>query len=131
MNLDIDTPPWAIPLLSPSRYKGAHGGRGSGKSHFFAELLVEEHTANQNQKSVCIREVQKSIKMSAKLLIENKIEQLGVGHYFEVQETVVKSRRGSGVMIFQGMQNHTADSIKSLEGFDRAWVEVSIHSQLN
>ena len=123
MNLDIDTPPWAIPLLSPSRYKGAHGGRGSGKSHFFAELLVEEHTANQNQKSVCIREVQKSIKMSAKLLIENKIEQLGVGHYFEVQETVIKSRRGSGVMIFQGMQNHTADSIKSLEGFDRAWVE--------
>ena len=123
MNLDIDTPPWAIPLLSPSRYKGAHGGRGSGKSHFFAELLVEEHTANQSQKSVCIREVQKSIKMSAKLLIENKIEQLGVGHYFEVQETVVKSRRGSGVMIFQGMQNHTADSIKSLEGFDRAWVE--------
>jgi len=123
MNLDIDTPPWAIPLLSPSRYKGAHGGRGSGKSHFFAELLVEEHVANKNQKSVCIREVQKSIKMSAKLLIENKIEQLGVGHYFEVQETVVKSRRGSGVMIFQGMQNHTADSIKSLEGFDRAWVE--------
>lgn len=123
MNLDIDTPPWAVPLLSPSRYKGAHGGRGSGKSHFFAELLVEEHTANQNQKSVCIREVQKSIKMSAKLLIENKIEQLGVGHYFEVQETVIKSRRGSGVMIFQGMQNHTADSIKSLEGFDRAWVE--------
>ena len=123
MNLDIDTPPWAIPLLSPSRYKGAHGGRGSGKSHFFAELLVEEHTTNQNQKSVCIREVQKSIKMSAKLLIENKIEQLGVGHYFEVQETVIKSRRGSGVMIFQGMQNHTADSIKSLEGFDRAWVE--------
>ena len=123
MNLDIDTPPWAIPLLSPSRYKGAHGGRGSGKSHFFAELLVEEHTANQNQKSICIREVQKSIKMSAKLLIENKIEQLGVSHYFEVQETVVKSRRGSGVMIFQGMQNHTADSIKSLEGFDRAWVE--------
>jgi phage terminase large subunit len=123
MNLDIDTPPWAIPLLSPSRYKGAHGGRGSGKSHFFAELLVEEHVANQNQKSVCIREVQKSIKMSAKLLIENKIEQLGVGHYFEVQEAVIKSTRGSGIMIFQGMQNHTADSIKSLEGFDRAWVE--------
>lgn len=26
-------------------------------------------------------------------------------------------------MIFQGMQDHTAESIKSLEGFDRAWVE--------
>jgi phage terminase large subunit len=27
------------------------------------------------------------------------------------------------VTIFEGMQNHTADSIKSLEGFDRAWFE--------
>jgi phage terminase large subunit len=27
------------------------------------------------------------------------------------------------VIIFEGMQNHTADSIKSLEAFDRAWFE--------
>lgn len=121
--LRIQTPAWAEPLLSPARYKGAHGGRGSGKSHFFAELLVEEHVLNQSQRSVCIREVQKSIKMSAKLLIENKIEQLGVGEYFEVQDNIIKSRKGGGMMIFQGMQNHTADSIKSLEGFDRAWIE--------
>ena len=121
--LRIQTPAWAEPLLAPARYKGAHGGRGSGKSHFFAELLVEEHVSNQSQRSVCIREVQKSIKMSAKLLIENKIEQLGVGEYFEVQDNIIKSRKGGGMMIFQGMQNHTADSIKSLEGFDRAWIE--------
>ena len=121
--LRIQTPAWAEPLLAPARYKGAHGGRGSGKSHFFAELLVEEHVSNQSQRSVCIREVQKSIKMSAKLLIENKIEQLGVGEYFEVQDSIIKSRKGGGMMIFQGMQNHTADSIKSLEGFDRAWIE--------
>ena len=122
-SLNIKTPAWAEPLLAPARYKGAHGGRGSGKSHFFAELLVEEHVSNQSQRSVCIREVQKSIKMSAKLLIENKIEQLGVGEYFEVQDSIIKSRKGGGMMIFQGMQNHTADSIKSLEGFDRAWIE--------
>ena len=29
------------PLLSPARYKGLYGGRGSGKSHFFGELMVE------------------------------------------------------------------------------------------
>jgi hypothetical protein len=29
------------PLLAPARYKGLYGGRGSGKSHFFGELLVE------------------------------------------------------------------------------------------
>ena len=26
------------PLLKPARYKGAYGGRGGGKSHFFATM---------------------------------------------------------------------------------------------
>lgn len=123
MKLEIETPAWAEPLLEPARYKGAHGGRGSGKSHFFGELAIEEHILNPNKMTVCIREVQKSIKMSVKRLLELKIEELGVQNYFEVQETVIKSRIGSGQIIFQGMQNHTADSIKSLEGFDCAWFE--------
>lgn len=123
MNLDIPTPKWAEPLLEPARYKGAHGGRGSGKSHFFAELMVEEHVVNPDQHSVCIREVQQSIKMSVKRLIELKIESLGVGDYFDIQDAVIKSRKGKGLILFQGMQNHTSDSIKSLESFDRAWFE--------
>jgi phage terminase large subunit len=121
--LNIDTPRWALPLLSPSRYKGAHGGRGSGKSHFFAELLVEEHIRNPNQSSVCVREIQLSLNQSVKRLLENKIQDLNVGSYFEVQDKMIKSKHGPGLIIFQGMQNHTADSIKSLEGYDRAWVE--------
>jgi hypothetical protein len=36
--LDIATPHKFVPLLQPSSDKSAHGGRGSGKSHFFAEL---------------------------------------------------------------------------------------------
>lgn len=121
--LEIKTPRWALPLLKPSRYKGAWGGRGSGKSHFFAELLIEEHICNPNQSSVCVREIQKSLSQSVKKLLEVKIEELGVGQYFDVQDSQIKSRRGNGLVIFQGMQNHTADSIKSLEGYDRAWVE--------
>lgn len=112
-----------MPLLEPARYKGAFGGRGSGKSHFFAELLVEKHIIDQNASAVCIREVLKSLKQSVKRLIENKIEELGVGDYFIVQDSQIKSKYGSGLIIFQGMQNHTADSIKSLEGYDTAWVE--------
>lgn len=123
MHLTIETPRWAKPLLEPARYKCVYGGRGSGKSHFFAELLVEEHVANHNLKSVCIREVQKSIRLSVKSLIENKIQALGVGHLFDILDTEIRSRAGSGLITFQGMQNHTAESIKSLEGFDRAWVE--------
>ena len=41
VELRIQTPEVFEPLLEPSRYKGAWGGRGSGKSHFFAELLIE------------------------------------------------------------------------------------------
>lgn len=86
-------------------------------------MLIEEHIINPNQSSVCIREVQKSIKMSVKRLLELKIETMDVGSYFEVQDTQIKSKGGTGTIIFQGMQNHTADSIKSLEGYDRAWCE--------
>jgi phage terminase large subunit len=123
--LQIDTPRWALPLLKPSRYKGAHGGRGSGKSHLFAELLIEEHVRDPERNTVCVREIQKSLGQSVKKLLEIKIESLGVQKYFDVQDTVIKSKFGSGRIIFQGMQNHTADSIKSLEGYDCAWCEES------
>lgn len=123
MNLNIDTPEWSEPLLSSARYKGTWGGRGSGKSHERAEALIEAHTINPDTSSVCLREVQKSIKMSVKRLLELKIEAMGVSDLFEVQESVIKNRRGKGVIIFQGMQNHTAESIKSLEDFDIAWFE--------
>ena len=119
--LEIQTPRWLLPLLDPARYKGAHGGRGSGKSHAFAEMLVERCVMAKTD-AVCIREVQRSLAQSVKRLIENKIEALGLGHLFEVQQSVIKAPHG-GLIIFQGMQNHTSDSIKSLEGFDIAWVE--------
>lgn len=121
--LKIATPEWCLPLLKEHRYKGAYGGRGSGKSHHFAERAIEEMVCDPNKHIVCIREVQSSIRMSVKRLLELKIEALGVGSYFEVQEAVIKSRKGSGIIVFQGMQNHTADSIKSLEGFDICWCE--------
>lgn len=123
MELVIETPAWAEPLLYPARYKGAAGGRGSGKSHFFAELMIEEHAANPNQRSVCIREIQKSLQFSARELLKQKITALGVSRLFDITLTEIRSLNGNGIIIFQGMQDHTADSIKSLEGFDRAWVE--------
>jgi phage terminase large subunit len=86
-------------------------------------MLIEEHVRDQNQNSVCIREIQRSLSQSVKKLLEDKIKALGVGSYFIVQESCIKSARGSGMIIFQGMQNHTAESVKSLEGYDRAWIE--------
>ena len=119
--LTIETPAVFEPLLHASRYKGAWGGRGSGKSHFFAELLIERNIIERCD-AVCIREVQRTLNQSVKKLLESKIEALNVGAYFDVQDKRIKTRHG-GAIIFEGMQNHTADSIKSLEGFDVAWVE--------
>lgn len=120
--LEIQTPRVFLPLLEPSRYKGAYGGRGSGKSHFFAELGVERCLLRSGSRGVCIREVQKTLKESAKRLIEDKITALDVGDQFDVTLNEIKTP-GGGVILFQGMQDHTAESIKSLEGFDWAWVE--------
>jgi phage terminase large subunit len=112
------------PLLHPARYKGAHGGRGSGKSHFFAEQLIEDSLAARGLLSVCIREVQKSLKDSAKRLIESKLARLGLGEAdgFKIYRERIETP-GDGVIVFQGMKDHNAESIKSLEGFGRAWVE--------
>lgn len=122
MNLRIETARAFHPLLQPARYKGAHGGRGSGKSHFFGERIVEECVAEPGTLAVCIREVQKTLAQSSKRLIETKIEALGVGPLFRVFNDKIETP-GDGVIIFQGMQDHTAESIKSLEGFRIAWIE--------
>lgn len=109
-------------LLAPNRYKGAHGGRGSGKSHFFADMMVAKAASSSGFRGVCIREVQKDLNQSAKRLIEDKIAAHGLGHLFDCQKAQTITP-GGGLIIYQGMQDHTADSVKSLEGFDVAWVE--------
>lgn len=121
--LKIDTPRWALPLYKQARYKGAKGGRSSGKSHERAEALVELMIMNKDLNAVCIREIQKSLKYSAKKLIESKIEKFNVSGLFEITLTEIRRIEGKGLCIFMGMQDHTADSIKSLEGFDIAWCE--------
>lgn len=122
LDLELLTPHWFEDYLHAARYKGLHGGRGSAKSHQFAELAVEEAICISDYRLVCIREVQKSLKHSVKALLEHKIAKFRAAANFTIRDTHIETRRG-GLIIFQGMQNHTADSIKSLEGFDRAWVE--------
>ncbi|MGL4813512.1 MAG: PBSX family phage terminase large subunit [Beijerinckiaceae bacterium] len=129
--LNLETPEWALPLLEPARYKAAHGGRGGGKSHLFAENVVERCLGpNKLDKDgqrrpvriVCIREVQNSIKDSVKQLIVDKITAMGVAHRFNVIDTEIRGPNDS-LIIFKGMHAYNAANIKSLEGYDIAWVE--------
>jgi phage terminase large subunit len=127
--LQIPTARVFVPLLEPARYKGAHGGRGSGKSHFFAEKLIDDSLAEPGEcgaglNSVCIREIQKDLNQSSKLLIENKISafRLRETDGFKIFRDVIQTP-GDGLIIFKGMNDYNGDSIKSLEGFKRSWWE--------
>lgn len=119
--ITIETPEWALPLLEPSRYKCAFGGRGGGKSRFFGEMLIDR-CMTPGTSAVCLRETQKSLKHSVKKLVENVIRKHGLQDVFEIQTNQIKTP-GNGIIIFEGLANHTADSIKSLEDFDIAYCE--------
>src|SRR5258708_7907577 len=123
MDLNLKAAPVFEPLLKPARYKAAWGGRGSGKSHFFAELVVGEST-RPGSLIVCIREVQRTLQESAKRLIQRKMEKWGRGEAqgYRVYADHIATP-GDGRIIFLGMQDTTAEGIKSLEGYRIAWVE--------
>jgi phage terminase large subunit len=127
--LRIQTAEAFEPLLQPARYKAAHGGRGSGKSHFFGGLLIEDclsepGNSGEGLRAVCIREVQKDLAQSSKALVEAKLKEHGLTEAdgFKVFRDVIQAP-GDGLVIFKGMNDYTSESIKSLEGFKRAWWE--------
>jgi phage terminase large subunit len=111
-----------VPLLQPARYKGAFGGRGSGKSHEFAKNLLKRCIEKPGTRAVCVREVQRSLEQSVKRLLTDKISEFGISDQFQIAKTEIATP-GNGIIVFQGMQDHTSESIKSLEGFHVAWIE--------
>lgn len=122
--LQIRTAAVFEPLLEPARYRAIWGGRASGKSHFFAGLMIETALSNPSFRGVCIREIQKSLKQSAKKLLEDKLQEFDLGEQqgFKVFREVIETPY-DGLITFTGMQDHTADSVKSMEQIDVAWVE--------
>lgn len=109
------------PLLQPCRYKGAYGGRGGAKSHFFAQEAILRCVESRHR-IVCIREVQNSIKDSVKQLLADKISAFGLDAWFDIVDQEIRGPHGS-LIIFKGMQSYNAANIKSLEAYDIAWVE--------
>ncbi len=119
--LSLNVPRAFTPLLQRARYKGAHGGRGGAKSHFFAEQVVIR-ARTEPSRVVCIREIQDSIRESVRQLIVDKIHKHGLETWFHITEHEIRGPNDS-LIIFKGMQNFNAENIKSLEGYDVAWVE--------
>ncbi len=108
-------------LFQPHRYKVAYGGRGSGKSWSFARALLIK-AANEPTRVLCAREIQKSIKQSVHTLLNDQIQSLGLGAFYEVLESEIRGINGS-TFSFTGLATNTVESIKSFEGCDIVWVE--------
>lgn len=146
MNIHVKPPKLTIPpmpiarvftpLQERRRFRGIKGGRGSGKSWFVAEDMIEQ-ASHQHTRAVCAREIQNSIKDSSKQLLEDKIMtvtkriarahgQKAANHYYtqwRITERELVFKPTDSLFIFRGLQNHTAASIKSLEGFTDFWGE--------
>ena len=125
MKLKIQVPKPFNPIFKENhRYYFLSGGRGSGKSWSVADRLLLEAITNPQTDFLCLREVQLSIQHSSKKLLENRIAYHKLEKCFKILNTHIEII-GGGNIIFKGLQNHTADSIKSFEGFSFVWVEES------
>ena len=119
--LDIKVPRAFVPLLYPCRYKGASGGRSAAKSHYFCESLIED-CLRDHVRAACVREVQESLSDSVKQTLEDKIESMELQSLFRITAREIVGPNDS-LIVFKGAKAHTVHSIKSLEGFTRAYIE--------
>jgi len=124
----IQVPKLLQPIYTKDlRYYFLKGGRASGKSWAVADRMLYELVLHQDKTLLCIREIQKSIKFSSKKLIEERIAYHGLHPYFEILDTEIRCKMGKGQILFTGMQNHTADSVKSMEGINLVWCEEAMN----
>lgn len=121
LELNLRLPVKLAGLYQPRRYKVMHGGRGGGKSHGVAEVLLDMAARNP-LRILCAREIQKSMRDSVHRLLKDKVVKLGLQGFYEVLDNEIRGANGS-LFLFSGLQSHTVDSIKSFEGVDIVWVE--------
>lgn len=104
----------------PSRYKVPYGGRGSAKSWGVAGVAATLGSVRP-LRILCVRELQNSIQESILRLIENRINDLNLSPYYDIQKQGIYGYNGTE-FIFLGIKSDPA-KIKSTEGIDICIVE--------
>jgi phage terminase large subunit len=122
MNLEVEIPDKMYGLFEPHRYKIYHGGRGSAKSWSVARVLIVK-ALEKKLRIGCFREVQKSIRDSVHRLLNDQIQRMGLGKFFDVTRDSIKCIPTGSEFLFAGLASNTVESIKSFEGIDIAWIE--------
>lgn len=106
---------------NPAPYKISYGGRGSGKSWSYASLLIQKLSAEKHN-LLCCREIQKSLEESSYKLLVETISRLRLSGW-EIKKDMLEHDNGSKI-IFRGLKDlRASNAIKSLEGYDLAWLE--------
>jgi phage terminase large subunit len=123
--VSVQLPPKLVPVFSSPRgslrYRGAFGGRGSGKSFSFAKMAAIFGYA-EPLRILCVRELQSSIKESFHAEIKNAIASTPwLADAYDVGVDYVRGKNGTE-FIFKGLR-HNQGSIKSLAQIDICIVE--------
>jgi phage terminase large subunit len=116
----VALPEWGSLLWEDFRHLGLYGGRAAAKSRTVAAALVIQ-SVNQHERTLCGREVQRSIRDSVKRLIEDEIVRLGLATVFDSTETEIRGPNES-LFLFAGIKGN-ANTIKSFEGITTFWGE--------
>ena len=120
----IELNPKYKPLLdSPSRYFVVTGGRGSGKS-YSVNLMALLLTFEPNQNILFTRYTMTSAYTSIIPEFRDKIEQLELEEYFDINRTEITNRLTGNIIYFKGLKtgsgNQTA-ALKSLSNIT-TWI---------
>lgn len=107
-------------LDSDWREAAIYGGRYSLKSHTVARVLLIQ-ARQQKLRVACFREFQNSIADSSHQLLSDLINEYGLVDYKVTDKSIVNTVNGSD-FLFKGL-HHNEQSVKSIEGIDKAWVE--------
>jgi phage terminase large subunit len=118
----VKIPRKLVPVFGgKARYRGAYGGRGSGKSYTFA-LMLALRGAQQPLRILCAREYQNSIRDSSQAEIARAIESVPfLAAHYDVGDSYIRGRNGTE-FVFRGLR-HNYQSIKSMAGIGICWVE--------
>ncbi len=103
-----------------ARYRGAHGGRGSGKSMGFA-LMALLQGIKKPLRILCARELQTTIKDSVHRELVDAVQAFGLDSFYDYGESYVRGFNGTE-FLFKGLR-HNYREIKSTTGVDICWVE--------
>jgi phage terminase large subunit len=105
----------------PATYRGAYGGRGSGKSFSFA-LMAAVRGYAKPMRILCARELQNSIRDSVHNEVVSAIESRPwLRSHYDYGESYIRGRNGTE-FIFKGIRHNYRD-IKSTSKISLTWAE--------